>query len=151
MNSRAKAVSVKISTITHATEDPEKLARAIRSLSVGGTSLGFTMTRAKGHHGNEIATSVLMIRNAKNAEIFLRNIWSGLSQLDRTEVYSSLASRIDSTGTIFLRIDKQEALKGRIRLENTDPVKIEISFRTEPSKRYELVDNIRKRLEEIGD
>jgi RNA binding exosome subunit len=142
---------VKISTITHATEDPEKVARAIRNLSLGGTSLGFTMTRAKGHHGNEIATSVLVIRNAKDAEIFLKNTWSGLSQLDRTEIYSSLASRIDSTGTMFLRINKQEALKGRIRLENTDPVKIEILFRTEPSKRNELVDNIRKRLEEIED
>lgn len=113
--------------------------------------MGSTMTRAKGHHGNEIATSVLVIRNAKNAEIFLKNTWSSLSQLDRTEIYSSLASRIDSTGTMFLRIDKQEALKGRIRLENTDPVKIEISFRTEPSKRNEFVDNIRKRLEEIQD
>lgn len=142
---------MKISTITHATEDPEKVARAIRNLSLGGTSLGSTMTRAKGHHGNEIATSVLVIRNAKNAEIFLKNTWSSLSQLDRTEIYSSLASRIDSTGTMFLRIDKQEALKGRIRLENTDPVKIEISFRTEPSKRNEFVDNIRKRLEELHD
>lgn len=142
---------MKISTITHATEDPEKVARAIGNLSLGGTSLGSTMTRAKGHHGNEIATSVLVIRNAKNAEIFLKNTWSSLSQLDRTEIYSSLASRIDSTGTMFLRIDKQEALKGRIRLENTDPVKIEISFRTEPSKRNEFVDNIRKRLEEIQD
>ena len=111
--------------------------------------MGFTMTRAKGHHGNEIATSVLMIRNATNAEVFLKNIWSGLSQFDKAEVYSSLASRIDGTGTMFLRIDKQAALKGRIRLENTDPVKIEISFRTEPSKRNEFVDNIRRTLEEI--
>ena len=92
-----------------------------------------------------------MIRNAKHAEIFLKNIWRGLSRLDRTEVYSSLASRIDSTGSMFLRIDKQAALKGRIRLENTDPVKIEISFRTEPSKRNEFVDNVRKTLEEIQD
>jgi RNA binding exosome subunit len=113
--------------------------------------LEFKVNRAKGHHGNEIATRVLTIRNGKNAEIFLKNIWSGLSHLDRTEVYSSLASRIDSAGTMFLRIDKQEALKGRIRLENTDPVKIEISFRTEPSKRNELVNNIRKRLEDIPD
>ncbi len=149
MNSPAKAFSVKISTITHATEDPEKVARVIRNLFLGGTSLGFTMTRAKGHHGNEIATSVLMIRNATNAEVFLKNIWSGLSQFDKTEVYSSLASRIDSTGTMFLRIDKQAALKGRIRLENTDPVKIEISFGTDPSKRNEFVDNIRRMLEEI--
>src|SRR5437879_1995132 len=151
MNSPAKAFSVKISTITHATEDPGKVARVIRNLFLGGTSLGYTTTRAKGHHGNEIATFVLTIRNATNAEVFLKNIWSGLSQLDKTEVYSSLASRIDCTGTMFLRIDKQEALRGRIRLENTDPVKIEISFRTEPSKRNEFLDNIRKRLEEIPD
>jgi RNA binding exosome subunit len=151
MNSAATASSVKISTITHATEDPEKVARAIRNLSLSEPSLGLEVNRAKGHHGNEIATRVLMIRNAKKAEIFLKNIWSGLSHLDRTEVYSSLASRIDSAGTMFLRIDKQEALKGRIRLQNTDPVKIEISFRTEPSKRNELVDNIRKTLEEIPD
>ena len=149
MNSPPYALSVKISTITHATEDPEKVARAVRNLSLGGTSMGFTMTRSKGHHGNEIATSVLVIRNARNAEVFLKNIWSRLSQLDRTEVYSTLVSRIDSTGTMFLRIDKQEALKGRVRLEDTDPVKIEISFGTEPSERKELVDSIRKRLEGI--
>ena len=151
MDPPARAVSVKISTITHATEDHEKVAKAIRNLSLGETSLGFIMNRAKGHHGNEITTSVFTIRNAKNAERFLKNIWSGLSQLDKTEVYSSLASRIDSSGTLFLRIDKQEALKGRIRLENIDPVKIEISFRTEPSKRNEFVDNIRRTLEEIQD
>ncbi len=151
MNSLARAVSAKVSTIRHATEDPEKVAQAIRNLSLGETSLGFTVNRAKGHHGNEITTSVFMIRNAKHAEIFLKNIWRGLSRLDRTEVYSSLASRIDSAGSMFLRIDKQAALKGRIRLENTDPVKIEISFRTEPSKRNEFVDNVRKTLEEIQD
>ncbi len=71
--------------------------------------------------------------------------------MDRTDVSSSLASRTDSAGTMFLRIDKQDALKGRIRLENTDPIKIEISFRTEPSKRNELMDNIRRTLEEIQD
>ncbi len=151
LNSPARAFSVKISTITHATEDPEKVAQAIRNLSHGETSLGFIMNRAKGHHGNEIATSALTIRNAKNAERFLKNIWGGLSQLDRTDVSSSLASRTDSAGTMFLRIDKQDALKGRIRLENTDPIKIEISFRTEPSKRNELMDNIRRTLEEIQD
>src|SRR6267378_4110300 len=151
MDSPARAISVKISTITHATEDPEKVAQAIRNLSLGETSLRFIVNRAKGHHGNEIATSAFTIRNAKNAEIFLKNIWNGLSQLDRTEVYSSLVSRIDSTGAMFLRLDKQAALKGLMRLENTDPVKIEISFRTEPSKRNEFVDNIRKTLEEIQD
>jgi len=143
------AFSAKISTIIHATEDPEKVATAIRNLSLGEMPVGSTVNRAKGHHGNEIVTMVFTIRNAKNVEGFLRNIWNGLSQLDRTEVHSSLTSRIDNAGTLFLRIDKQEALKGRIRLQDTDPIKIAISFRTMSPKEVGFVDSIRKSLEEI--
>ena len=149
MDSSAMAFSAKISMIIHATEDPEKVATAIRNLSLGEMPVGSTVNRAKGHHGNEIVTRVFTIRNAKNVEGFLRNIWNGLSQLDRTEVHSSLTSRIDNAGTLFLRIDKQEALKGRIRLQDTDPIKIAISFRTVSPKEVGYVDNIQKSLEEI--
>ena len=149
MDSSAMAFSAKISTIIHATEDPERVATAIRNLSLGEMAVGSTVNRAKGHHGNEIVTMVFTIRNAKNVEGFLRNIWNGLSQLDRTEVHSSLSSRIDNAGTLFLRIDKQEALKGRIRLQDTDPIKIAISFRTMSPKEVGFVDSIRKSLEEI--
>ncbi len=150
MDSPAKVFSVKLSAIAHATENPEKVAEAIRNLCLGETSMGSTMNRAKGHHGNEIVTLVFTIRNAKVAESFFQNIWNGFSLLDRTEVCSSLTSRIDSTGTLFLRIDKQEALKGRMRLQNTDPIKIGISFRTKSPRHNEFVDDIRGRLEEIG-
>jgi RNA binding exosome subunit len=149
MDSRVQAFSVKISTITHTTEDPEKVARAIRNLYPDEMPVSSAISRAKGHHGNEIATMVFTVRNAKDVERFLRNIWNGFSQLDRAEVYSSLTSRIDDAGTLFLRIDKQEALKGRIRLQDTDPIKIAISFRTKSQKGNEFVDGIRKKLEEI--
>ena len=121
----------------------------MRNLCLDGTPVSSTMNRAKGHHGNEIVTLEFTIRSARNAESLLQNIWSGFSRLDRTEIYSSLASRIDSTGTLFLRIDKQDSLRGRIRLENSDPIKIEISFRTKSPKSEELVDDIQKKLEEI--
>jgi len=137
MDSSTLAFSAKISTIIHATEDPEKVAQAIRNLSLGEIPVGSTVNRAKGHHGNEIVTMVFTIRNAKNVESFLRNIWNGLSQLDRTEVDSSLTSRIDNAGALFLRIDKQEA------------VKIAISFRTMLPKGDGFVDNIHKKLGEI--
>ena len=58
-------------------------------------------------------------------------------------------SRIDNRGTLFLRIDKQEVVKGKIRLENSDPVKIAISFKTKTPKGERFADEIRKRLEEI--
>src|SRR5213080_3826028 len=127
---------------------PKKLPRQYET-SRCEMPAGSTVNRAKGHHGNEIVTMVFTIRNAKNVEGFLRNIWNGLSQLDRTEVHSSLTSRIDNAGTLFLRIDKQEALKGRIRLQETDPIKIAISFRTMSPKGVGFVNNIQKRLEEI--
>ena len=149
MDSPVQAFSAKISTIIHATEDPGKVAQAIRSLSLGEMPMGSTVNRAKGHHGNEIVTMIFTIRNAKNVEDFLRDIWSSLSELDRTEIYSSLTSRIDGTGTLFLRIDKQEALMGRIRLQDTDPIKIAISFRTMSAKGDGLVDNILRKLEGI--
>jgi RNA binding exosome subunit len=149
MDSSVLAFSAKISTIIHATEDPEKVAKAIRNLSLGEMPLGSTVNRAKGHHGNEIVTVVFTIRNAKNVEGFLRNIWNGLSQLDRTEVHSSLTSRIDNAGTLFLRIDKQDALRGRIRLQDTDPIKIAVSFRAISPKGGGFVDNVQKWLEAI--
>jgi RNA binding exosome subunit len=149
MDSPVQAFSVRMSTIVHATEDSEKVSRAIQGLFPDEMSAGSTINRAKGHHGNEISTIEFEARNAKQAERFLRSIWNGLSQLDRTEVFSSLALRIDSSGTLFLRIDKQEALKGKIRLQATDPIKIAISFRRKPPKGDEFVDDIQKKLEEI--
>ncbi len=149
MDSQVKATSMKVSTIIHATEDPEKVASATRNLCFDGTPMSSTMHRAKGHHGNEIVTLGFTIRSAKSVERLLQNIWRGFSQLDRTEIYLSLASRIDSTGTLFLRIDKQDSFKGKIRLENSDPIKIEISFRTKSPKGEEFVDDIQKKLEEI--
>jgi len=149
MDSSVRAFSAKISTIIHATEDPGKVAQAIRNLSLREMPMGAALNRAKGHHGNEIVTMIFTIRNAKNVESFLRNIWNGLSQLDRTEVFSSLSSRVDHAGTLFLRIDKQEALRGKIRLQDTDPIKIAISFRTMSPKGDGLVDNIQRKLEEI--
>jgi len=149
MDSPVQAFSMKVSTIIHATEDPEKVAQAMRNLCLAGTAMNSTMNRAKGHHGNEIVTLGFTIRNVKNVERLLQSIWRGFSQLDRTEIYSSLASRIDSTGTLFLRIDKQDSFKGRIRLENSDPIKIEISFRTKSPKGEESVDDIQRKLEGI--
>src|SRR6267143_3550283 len=151
MDSPVRAFSAKISTIMHATEDSEKVAQAIRNFCPDGAPISSTMIRAKGHHGNEIVTLVLTIRNAKSVESLLQNIWSGFSQLDRTEIYSSLASRIDSSGTLFLRVDKQDSLKGRIRLENSDPIKIEISFSTRSPKGEGFVEDIQEKLEEIHD
>lgn len=90
-----------------------------------------------------------VIQPGKSVDNFLRHLWGIMSILDRAQIYSSLASRVDSAGTLYLRIDKQEALKGKVRLEDMDPIKVEILFRGKASANVEVSDHIRRILEEL--
>src|SRR2546427_11509822 len=103
MGSPVQAFSATISTIIHATEDPAKVAQAIRSLLPTETPVDEKVNKAKGHHGNEIVTMALTTRNRKFVGDFLRSIGNGLALLDRTAVLSSVSSRDDHSGTVLLR------------------------------------------------
>jgi len=144
-----KPVSAKITTIIHATEDPNKVAEAIRNILSPDASTLTIVSATKGHYGNQIKTMSCAIKNARMVERLFQELWKGLSLLERTEVYSSLASRVDTGGTLFLRVDKQEAMKGRIRLQDSDPIKIGISFRAAHVRHVERLNDLRKTLDEI--
>jgi RNA binding exosome subunit len=150
MSSLAKAASLRISAIVHATEDSRKVNHAIKNICHFNGSAEPAVNRAKGHHGNQITTLALTVKNSKAAEKCLGDIWDRLAVLDRDSVFSSLASRVDTSGTLFLRIDKQEAFKRIIRLRDSDPIKVGISFKTFQSKRNGLVKEIQRVLTEIS-
>jgi RNA-binding protein len=150
MSSSAKAVSLRISAIVHATEDSRKVNQAIRNICQLDGSAEPAVNRVKGHHGNQITTLSLTVQNSKAAEKCLGGIWDRLTVLDRDSVFSSLASRVDTSGSLFLRIDKQEAFKRIIRLRDSDPIKVGISFQTYQSKRNGVVKEIQKVLTEIS-
>lgn len=144
-----KIVSIKVTAFVHATEDLEKVLVAVRSISPAVTLAVTTKKRAKGHHGNEIMILDYSTKNAKQGEHFLSDVLSRLTTMDRTELLSDLSSRIDTGGTLHIRLDKQEAFKGLIRLQNIDPIKIAISFRREPFDQTDFEDQVRKLLVEI--
>ena len=150
MSSQAKVVSVRISAIVHATEDSRKVDRAIANVCLAFGSAEPVVARAKGHHGNQIATLGLTVKNPKVAGNCMREIWNRLSALDKEAIISSLASRMDKSGTLFLRIDKQAAFRGEIRLQDPDPIKASISLKTPRSKKYEVVNDVQKFLTEIS-
>ena len=152
MDPPAKASSLRVSAIVHATEDSRKVDQAIRNVSQLNGSAEPAANRAKGHYGNQITTLVLTVKSPKASENCLRNIWNQLVVLDKEKVFSSLASRVDASGTLFLRVDKQEALRGTIRLQDSDPIKVVISFtfRTSRSKQDGIVNDIRKLLTEFS-
>ncbi len=145
----ATPISIKVSAIVHATEDAQRVEQAISGLSKGIANPGLSSTRAKGHYGNQITTLFCMSRVPRVAGRILENIWNSMSLVDRTQILSSLASRTDDGGTLFFRIGKQELVKGNVVLKDSEPVKVEISFRKqEPLQR--VIAGIRDALDRLG-
>lgn len=150
MSSPAKAVSLRISVIIHATEDSSKVHQAIAAVCPAIAATEPAVANTKGHHGNKIITLAMVLKNPKAAENCVRDIWNMLTVLDKETIISSLASRMDKSGTLFLRIDKQAAFKGVMRLQDSDPVKVAISFKTSRAKQQEVAYDIEKFLTEIS-
>ena len=150
MDTLGKPVSLRISGIVHATEDSRKVSQAIRNICQLEGSAELKANRAKGHHGNQIMTLALIVKSPKDAENCARNIWGRLNTLDKETLFSGLASRVDSSGALFLRADKQESFKGNLILQDSDPIKVEISFKIFPAKRDGVVNTIQKFFAEIS-
>lgn len=145
MGSHVKVTPLKVSAIVHATEDSRKVSQAMRNISRSNGITEPAAIRAKGHHGNQITTLVLTIKNPKVAENCMWDIWNRLDTLDKETILSSLVSRINPAGILYLRIDKQEAFKEKITLQESDPIRLSISFKIR-AKLDGIVNDIQKFL-----
>ena len=138
------AVSAQISTILHATEDPDRVKRALdhvcpRSLFEPKTE----ERKLKGHYGNEIVTVTLNVQ-ARFANSFFQRLMTSLRSSDRAVILHDFESRLDPDGNLHLRLDKQESLRQNFSLKDQDPIKIQVAFRTKGASRAELYEQIRE-------
>lgn len=145
-----KAVSIKISSITHATEDIEKVLQAVFNVCPEDFPRKVQTDKAKGHYGNEIVICNLVVRGGSKAERFLDSLWRHMSNVDRNRVCDETQVRVDESGKLHLRLDKQEALRGRLRLQDNDVLKIEILFKTTDNSAGSRVEMVRKRIEQMS-
>jgi len=137
-----KPVGAKLTTIVHATEDAGKVSTALDNVCPIHIFEQKTETRKlKGHYGNEITTLTVTLRK-RSVEPFLQHL---MGQFPREEIgvlIHDLDNRIDEDGHLYLRLDKQECLQGRIRLVEQDPVKCELSFEIDKAERSPLTHQI---------
>ena len=121
--------SIQITAISHATEDPDKIARAIAQVFSPATSRMEAEKRTvKGHFGNPITTFLSNARG-KQTDGLLDELYTRLRPRDQTRLLEELGSRIDEDGRLHLRFDKQDCFRGSLRLEDEDPVKVTVSLR----------------------
>ena len=143
----AKAVSIRISCIVHATEDIDKVVQAILGICPEDFPRKVQTEKTKGHYGNEIAICRLAATGRSKAERFLDSLWRQMSNQDRSRIYEEALVRVDESGTLHLRLDKQGAMRGRVLLQDNEPLKIEILFETIDKSSESRVQMVRKRIE----
>ncbi len=117
-----------IKAFKHATESRDKVLLALET--VGGQR-ECRETVAQGYYGNPISVIELVLKSREEVEAFWERIRdAGL----REAIVASLEERVSEKGELFLRFDKQEAVKGRLALSSGDDV-VTVRVRVTPVSR----------------
>ena len=119
--------SAEISVFSHATEDEEKVKKAITNL-IPGKEIIIEESKLSGHFEDPIILFTSKIENRKEASELLALIYKRLSSVDRLQIDSDLVDRVDEAGVIYFRIDKQKAYFGRVVLNDADPIRIKLKM-----------------------
>lgn len=121
----------------HATENCFKVIDAVKKTVPPDIrdKLEFKQQKLRGYYRNPIAIFSAKIVNRFDLERILDYIASRLRDIDKAILSSTLDLRYDEkTNKLYLRIDKQEAYRGNIVIQDSDDIiKIIISFKNHPS------------------
>ncbi|MFB0563729.1 MAG: RNA-binding domain-containing protein [Candidatus Lokiarchaeia archaeon] len=134
--SSARVIWVDLETFAHATEDTEKVFKAFSFLLPDGLEKLVSKEKVLGHYHNEIIIYKAKITNKKGIEDFLSLLSQRMDEKDKKRLFELKDERLDDSGTLYLRFDKQEAFLGGLKLsEGEDVIRIRIKFSSYPLNR----------------
>lgn len=122
--------SVNIRFSVHATEDPEKVKKAVDYLFSPDhvEDVIFKKKALKGHYGNPISLFEAQIRDPRVVEAVIEKLSSSLCRSDKEKIVRESILFIEKN-SLYLRLDKQAAFRGELRLQRADPIYIRIQFK----------------------
>jgi len=128
--SKTPIVFIEIRLFAHATEDLSKVAEAVKQIFPVGYSeeVEFRRTNLKGHYGNPITLFEAKIKDGKKARAFVDSLFSRISLTDKEDLLREIGLHVEK-GSLYLRLDKQAALRGEVKLCTEDPIRVRIRFR----------------------
>ena len=114
----------------HATEDLDKVVEAVQNVLPSDPIEDITFNRSnlEGHYGNPITFFEARIKDKETVRALVEKISSNLSSLDKDELGREIHRCVEK-GSLYIRLDKQAALQGKIKLVTSDPIRIRIRFR----------------------
>ncbi|MCK4884481.1 hypothetical protein KAS24_00275 [Candidatus Bathyarchaeota archaeon] len=121
---------VDIRFCAHATEDVDKVVEAVHNILPSDKLEDITFNRScvEGHYGNPITFFETRIKDKETVRALVENLSVTLSSLDKEELGRTI-NRCVEKGSIYIRLDKQAALQGKIKFVTSDPIRIRIRFK----------------------
>ena len=131
----SRIVRVELAVHAHATEDPDRVMAAVFNLVPEGLRDRARVESQvlEGHYNNPI-TRIVVRFEGSDAEELLRSLAGRFEETEKRVLATMVERRYDErAGRLYLRLDKQEAYLGRVRLaEGDDVVHVMVSFRGSP-------------------
>ena len=119
----ADKIEVTIDVIVHATEDISKIFQSFEDV-LELKEEDFTIHETVGHFENPIIILNAKIQK-KQAQNFVKKLFKSLSVEQISELIQEIEERtVDSR--FHMRLDKQELIKGNLRVSEKDTIKIKI-------------------------
>ncbi|UCE43947.1 MAG: hypothetical protein JSV57_00120 [Candidatus Bathyarchaeota archaeon] len=114
----------------HATEDPDKVIKAVHQVLPADyiDDIIFEKKTLRGHYGNPITLSKTRIKKKEIAKALTDHLLSSLNEQDKERLFSEIDLHVEK-GSLYLRLDKQAAFQGEIRLCTADPIRVRVRFR----------------------
>lgn len=121
---------IDIEFFAHATEDLTKVMEAIKYILPANRmeEIDFKKDSLKGHHGNPIVFFKAKIEGKELVKAVIGSIFSRLSELDKEALRREFEMHVKK-GSLYLRLDKQSAFQGAVKLGAADPIRLRIRFR----------------------
>lgn len=134
--------NISIQVLCHATEDVKKVIKAVENVIGEEVARNTTMDIEvlEGHYGDPVSLIKIFLQDQESSEEALLKILSRLSRGEREEVWRDRSKRGKHGGKLYLRLDKQLAFKGQVRLSDKDPIRMVVDFRGD-------MDALRRRIE----
>lgn len=120
-----------LQVLCHATEDEEKVMKAVENV-VGDENM-FKMCvssqQLKGYYHDPITMIKLELEDSETAMKIVKNIFANISEYEKKVIIDEGLERGKHGGKLYIRLDKQAAYRGFLRLSDKDAIRIQVDIR----------------------
>ena len=116
---------LEITTFVHSTEDHLKVVKAVSNLFPEDVELPpYEEVKLTGIFGDSLSMLKWVLKNRRPATEVVNKAIREMSSLDHLDLLESLESRIDENKNFYVRLDKQKAFIGVMKIKQNDPIRL---------------------------